>query len=281
MFTPREVYERAHRKPRQSLSIAQIAARQSVDAETVALIWLMLERGASLTVAGPTEPKPGAGKTTSLHALLQFLPQDATVAYMTGMYETFAFTRLPGVDPATTYALCNEISDHIPTYMWGRVARRFLRLPAAGYHVITSVHADTFEDVLHLYRHELCLRCEDIRRLGITVNIGLIAQGKAELRRWLNTYFLWPEPHPIYPEAILPLQLSRWKQSDDSFEHADEAVLAQLADWANLPIGEFHLSLQQRTDCLKELARGKGADTEGVREAVQQFREQHEPAGGG
>src|SRR5947199_6193679 len=132
MFTPRDPYEREqkHGKSRRSLSIAQILAMQTIDVETVALIWLLIERGICLTVAGPTEPKPGAGKTTSLHALLQFLPQDATVAYMIGMYETFAFTRLPGVDPATTYALCNEISDHIPTYMWGRVARRFLRLPA-------------------------------------------------------------------------------------------------------------------------------------------------------
>jgi hypothetical protein len=276
MFKPREAYEREqkHARTRQPLSIAQVIARQSVDAETVALIWLMLERGASLTVAGPTEPKPGAGKTTALHALLQFLPEGAAVVYTIGMYETFAFTRSPDIHPATTYALCSEISDHIPTYMWGKVARRFLTLPAQGYHVVTSVHADTIEDVLHLYQHDLCLRYEDICRLGLIVNIGLMGQGKSELRRWLTTYFLLPEPHSMFPEAITRLQLSRWKESDDSFEHTDEAVLDQLAEWAKLSTHEFLLSLEQRTDCLKELAQGRGADMEQVYETIQQFRKQ-------
>src|SRR5437667_8237328 len=107
-------------------------ALRSVDVETVALTWQMLECGASLTVAGPTEPKPGAGKTTALHALLQFLPQGAAVVYTSGMFETFAFTRLPDIDPANTCALCSEISDHLQTYMWGHKARRFLMLPGQG-----------------------------------------------------------------------------------------------------------------------------------------------------
>ena len=62
---------------KQELSIAQIIAQGSVDVETVALIWLMLERGASLTVGGPTEPRPGVGKSTVLHALLPLLPQQS------------------------------------------------------------------------------------------------------------------------------------------------------------------------------------------------------------
>jgi len=87
MFKPRNPYEREQRnsKSRRSLSIAQIIALQSVDVETIALIWLMLEHGASLTVAGPTKPQPGAGKTTALHALLQFLPQGVELAHMSGM----------------------------------------------------------------------------------------------------------------------------------------------------------------------------------------------------
>ena len=82
MFKPRNPYEREQRnsKSRRSLSIAQIIALQSVDVETIALIWLMLEHGASLTVAGPTKPQPGAGKTTALHALLQFLPEGIELA---------------------------------------------------------------------------------------------------------------------------------------------------------------------------------------------------------
>ena len=49
--------------------MAQIIAMGSVDVETVALIWLLLEHGASLTVSGPTDPQPGVGKTTTLECL--------------------------------------------------------------------------------------------------------------------------------------------------------------------------------------------------------------------
>ena len=274
MFVPRDPYQRGQRnsKSRRLLSIAQIVAARSVDVETVGLIWLLLERGASLTVAGPTEPQPGAGKTTALHALLQFLPPGVGVAYMSGMFETFAFTRLPDIDPASTCALCSEISDHIPTYMWGPVARRFLMLAAGGYRIATSVHADTVGDVLHLYRYDIGLHVGDIRRLGLIVNIGLVGDGRDTRRRWLSTYFLLPQGDPQHPEAIPKLLLSLWNAGGDAFEHADASTLEKLADWAGLATADFTAALEQRIAFLKALARGKGADTQQVDEALRSFR---------
>ena len=169
MFDPHDPYERYywHYESRRPLSMAQIIALESVDVETVALLWLLLEHGASITVAGPTDPQPGVGKTTTLNALLQFLPEGTAIAYMSGMYEKFTFTRLPDVNPATTYALCNEVSDHLPIYMWGRVARHYLMLPQQGYHIATSVHADTIDDVVNMYQNDLRLKPEDVRCLGL------------------------------------------------------------------------------------------------------------------
>src|SRR6266705_972382 len=204
MFDPRDPYERFywHYDSRRPLSMAQIIAQGSVDVETVALMWLLLEHGASLTVAGPTDPQPGVGKTTTLNALLQFLPEGTALAYMSGMYENFAFTRIPDINPATTYALCNEVSDHLPIYMWGRVARRYLTLPAQGYHIATSVHADTVQDVISLYHHDLHLRAEDVRRLGLVVNIGLVGHAYPLRRRWFTTYVLQPDADPKHHDQI-------------------------------------------------------------------------------
>ena len=143
---------------------------------------------------------------------------------------------------------------------------------ADGYHVATSVHADTLDDVLHLYQHDLHLRNEDLRRLGLVVNIGLRQQGKAQYRRWLTTCFLRPAPDPRYPEAPIPLQLTRWNESDDTFEHADRSVLDELADWAGLAPQDFMAALIQRTDCLQELARGQGADLDKVHAAISDMR---------
>ncbi len=274
MFDPRDPYERYwwHYDSRRQLSVAQIIALGSVDAKTVALIWLMLEQGASLTVAGPTDPQPGIGKTTTLNALLQFVPEGTALAYMSGMYEDFAFTQLPDIDPARTYALCNEVSDHLPIYMWGRVARRYLTLPARGYHIATSVHADTIDDVIHMYQHDLRVSAEDVRRLGLVVNIGLVGRVYPLRRRWLTTHFLQHQPDPNCPDAVIPIPLSLWNEFDDTFVHADQSIFDDLASWAGITPAEFSATLRQRTDCLEELSQGQSADMSQMYQAINTLR---------
>jgi hypothetical protein len=275
MFDPRDPYERYywHYESRRPLTVAQIIALRSVDVETAALAWLLLEHGASLTVAGPTDPTPGVGKTTTLNALLQFLPENTALAYMSGMYENFAFTRSPDIDPATTYALCNEVSDHLPIYMWGRVARRYLSLPVQGYHVATSVHADTIDEVVSMYHHDLRLSVDDVRRLGLVINIGLVGRVYPPRRRWFTTHFFQPDPDPNSPNAIVPVPLSLWNNADDTFELADQAILDDLANWLQIPCQEFPLALKRRIDCLKELSQGTGAGAEEMYEAIADLRE--------
>ncbi|WP_052888197.1 hypothetical protein [Thermogemmatispora carboxidivorans] len=276
MFDPRDPYERYwwHYESRRPLSVAQIIALGSADAETVALIWLMLEHGASLTVAGPTDPQPGVGKTTTLNALLQFLPEGTALAYMSGMYEDFSFTRLPDVDPTRTYALCNEVSDHLPIYMWGRVARRYLRLPAQGFHIATSVHADTIDDVIHMYRRDLRLDVEDIRRLGLVVNMGLVGRIYPPRRRWFTTHYLHPVAPPDRPEEIVRLPLSIWNPEDDSFEHADACVLDELTTITGLSSQEFRAAFKRRVACLQEISRGRGIDMHEMFDAIETVRKQ-------
>ena len=274
MFDPRDPYERYywHYESRRPLSMAQIVALRSVDAETAALIWLLLESGASLTVAGPTDPQPGVGKTTTLNALLQFLPEGTALVYMSGMYENFAFTRLPDIDPATTYALCNEVSDHLPIYMWGRIARRFLTLPGKGYHVATSVHADTIHDVMNMYRNDLHLNPEDVRRLGLIINIGLIGRSYPARRRWFSTHFVRPQADTKKPDAVVPIPLSLWNDFDDTFEHADQSILDELASYNGVTSQEFNKALKVRIDCLKDLSQGSGVDSRQMYDAINDLR---------
>lgn len=274
MFDPRDPYERYywHYDSRRPLSMAQIIALQSIDHEGAALAWFLLERGVSLTVAGPTDPQPGVGKTTTLNALLQFLPENTALVYMSGMYEDFAFTHLADIDPVTTYALCNEVSDHLPIYMWGRVARRYLQLPAQGYHIATSVHADTIDDVIAMYQKDLRLPAAHMRRLGLVINIGLVGGGYRVRRRWISTHFLAPEADPAHPEQINPVQLSAWSAASDTFEHADAATLSSVAAWIGLSATEFQEGLQKRIQCLQELTQRTDVDLEEMYTAIQQLR---------
>lgn len=274
MFDPRDPYERLywHYDSRRQLSMAEIIALASVDAETVALIWLLLEHGTSLTVAGPTDPQPGVGKTTTLNALLQFLPEGTALAYMSGMYENFAFTRIPDIDPATTYALCNEVSDHLPIYMWGRIARRYLTLPAQGYHIATSVHADTIQDVLHMYLRDLRLPPEDVRRLGLVVNIGLVGRRYPPQRRWFSTHMLRPTPDPQRPNDVIPVPLSLWHRATDTFEHADPSTLDNLATWIGMASDAFNQALKLRIDCLRDISQGSAIDSDEMYKAIEDLR---------
>src|SRR6266699_7301011 len=274
MFDPRDPYERYywHYESRRPLSLTQIIALGSIDAESAAMIWLLLEHGASLTVAGPADPTAGVGKTTTLNALLQFLPEGTALAYMSGMYENFAFTRIPTINPGATYALCNEVSDHLPIYMWGRVARRYLTLPTTGYHIATSVHADTIDDVIHMYQHDLRVSVADIRRLGLVVNIGLVGRVYPLRRRWLTTHFLQPQADAKQADTVVPLPLSLCNEFDDTFEHADQPILDELAQWACMTPAAFAKALKLRTECLEELSQSGGVGMHQMYDAINDLR---------
>jgi hypothetical protein len=275
MFDPRDPYERYywHYESRRPLSVAQIIALGSVNAETVGLIWLLLEHGSSLTVAGPTDPQPGVGKTTTLNALLQFLPEGAGLAYMSGMYENFAFTRLPDIQPGNTYALCNEVSDHLPIYMWGKVARRYLTLPVQGYHVATSVHADTIDDVLGMYQRDLRVGVDDVRRLGLVINIGLVGKMYPPRRRWFTTHFLQPTAGPNGGGSVVAVPLSLWNKRNDTFEIGEQRLLEEVAGWVGYSEQDFQKAYQVRVDCLRELAQGAGADLDEMQIAIEDVRQ--------
>src|SRR5260370_37805073 len=94
--------------------------------------------------------------------------------------------------------------------MWGRIARRYLTLPARGYHIATSVHADTIDDVTHMYQHDLRVNTEDVRRLGLMINIGLVGRVYPLRRRWLTMHFLQPYADRSEERRVGKECRSRW-----------------------------------------------------------------------
>src|SRR3954468_5834195 len=105
-----------HWQPPVPLSVIQLIEARSFDTKLMALIWALLARRASVIVGA--EP-PLAGKTTTLTALLDFLPAGTQTLYLRGHYESFAFADDSATDPHTSYLLANEMSDHLAIYFWG------------------------------------------------------------------------------------------------------------------------------------------------------------------
>ncbi len=276
MFDPRSPFHRRmwHYESDRPLSVAQLISLGSLDAATAALLWLLIEHHQSLIVSGPTDPTPGVGKTTTLNALLDFLPAGSTLVYTTGMYEDFEF--LDVVEPASTCVLANEVSDHLPIYMWGRTARKLLSLPQQGFAIATSCHADTITDVLSMLTRDLRLADADVSRLGVIVNIGLVGHVWPPRRRFLTVNYAQPATlsgqAPTNDAAsVRMLPLATWDEATDTFLSAVPDALREVADALSIPHDDFLLALQRRTERMEALAQGRGVGTHTMREAVEKL----------
>jgi hypothetical protein len=279
MFDPRIPYQRRmwHYDSDRPLSVAQLIALGSLDARTAALLWLLVERHQSVIVSGPTDPTPGIGKTTTLNALLGFLPPGSTLVYTTGMYEDFDFR--DEVEPATTCVLANEVSNHLRIYMWGDVARALLRLPGDGYAIASSCHADTVQDVLSMLRRDLRLPANDVRGLGVIINIGIVGRVWPPRRRFLTVNFLAPHAPDGAPNDIRLIPLAEWQPRDDTCAPATQEALGEVAAVVGMPLAEFCAALERRQLLLEQLSEGRGAGPSRMREAVDALiaAEQGEP----
>ncbi len=129
--------------PEQRLSIVDLLKEGNLDARVAAFLWMAVEARASIVVASTIED---AGKTTLLTALLDFLPAEVETIYLRGWYERFDF--LDSRDPATTYLLCNEISDNLPTYLWGNGVLRLFESAERGFSLATTIHVDTAGEMI-------------------------------------------------------------------------------------------------------------------------------------
>jgi hypothetical protein len=279
MFDPRSPYQRRmwHYDSDHPLSVAQLIAYGSLDAHTAGLLWLLVERHQSLIVSGPTDPTPGVGKTTTLNALLEFLPGGSTLVYTAGMYEDFSFKEQ--VTPETTCVLANEVSDHLRIYMWGRVARALLRLPEEGFAVATSCHADTIDDVMNMLLGDLRLTTADARRVGVIVNIGLVGRVWPPKRRFLSVYFADHSQDVDQDVAAAPtrggaarpelLCLASWDPTSDTLVCPTDETLTRLASALGMERVTFDAALARREALLSEQAQGKGSSPRVFRAAVE------------
>lgn len=303
-FNPQIPYHRRmwHYESDRPLSVAQLVSLGSLDASTGALLWLLIEHHVSVIVSGPTDPTPGVGKTTTLNAMLDFLPAGSALVYTLGMYEDFAFRQEPGVDPATTCVLANEVSDHLRIYMWAGAARRLLRLPKDSYAIATSCHADTVEDVLRMLMGDLRLSPEDVGRLGVIINIGLVGRVWPPRRRFLTVNYVVPSDAQVptvgstpgstgvgnvavagnlsgvYERQRAKVQLASiaaWDPASDTFVGPEATTLDLLAARVGMTPAAFRAAHERRAAVLADLAaeaQGHGVSRTAMRTAVHELQ---------
>lgn len=144
------------------MSAVEIIGSGSVDARMMATLWAVVARRGSVMLASEA---PMAGKTTTLSALVDFLPRDTTAIFLRGWWEDFGW--LDEYGPDRGYMLINEMSDHLPIYVWGRNARGALALAGRGYGLGATMHADSLPEALDSLRGELGATDEDLAGLAV------------------------------------------------------------------------------------------------------------------
>jgi energy-coupling factor transporter ATP-binding protein EcfA2 len=169
-------------------------------AECAALLAALLVRRASIVVAaGPS----GAGKTTLLTALLDFLPEGTRRIYVRGCYEPFDF--LDSTAPEQSVLLVNELSPHLPIYLWGPGVRRVLQATGSGYQLAATAHATSVDEFVYsLSGYPLRVPAAEIAAIDLLVLLDAWLDGRGVQRevRSVVHLALGSEPGSLAPVVL-------------------------------------------------------------------------------
>ena len=151
-----------HWAPPRPMSAVELIGTPTIDSRLMATLWAVVSRRRSVMLSSEA---PQAGKTTALSALVDFLPEDTTGIFVRGWWEQYDW--LDEIEPGTGYLLINEMSDHLPIYVWGRAARGALILAGKGWGLGATMHADSLAEAVEAFRTQLGATDADIAGLTI------------------------------------------------------------------------------------------------------------------
>lgn len=89
----------------------------------------------------------GSGKSTLLESLLPWYPAADRRIRLRGSFESFAWEQDPRFDPFRSVLVAEEISGHLPSYLWGPAVAHFLSWRDRGCAIVATAHGDSVEDI--------------------------------------------------------------------------------------------------------------------------------------
>jgi len=130
------------------LSVFDLLAAKTLDLDLAAYLMARISKGASFMVGAVPG---GAGKTTVMCALLNFVPADVTLIAATP--EALYGAADEAVSRRACY-VCHEIgSGAYYAYLWADALRTYCGLSERGHTLATNLHADDLEQA----RNQLCV----------------------------------------------------------------------------------------------------------------------------
>jgi len=215
-----------------------------------------------------------AGKTTTLSALVDFLPLGSVGVFLRGWQGDNSWT--DEIGPERGYLLVNEMSDHLPIYVWGHNALQALRLAGSGYGLGATMHADSLPEALETLRGDLGAADADLAALTIYLQYSAYRTPAGMYRRVEEAWHLRadasgtlaparlavisgdrsPSLSGAQREPIPPLLRSDGGRATRLLEH-DAAAYELLATSLGMTGEALELELAERSAFLAELS-GRG-----------------------
>jgi hypothetical protein len=242
----RQQIERLNQRGGRALSIVDLIRAGTISMEMAACAMRAMHQGASLlTAAGPG----GAGKTTLMAAILDFLPLGVPLVTVDNPRAIRDALRRPQPEPACY--LAHEIgSGDWYGYIWGRDVADFFSLSGGPRRIASCLHADTLEELTGiLCSAPLRVASEALGRVGLILfmHVARVASG---YRRRVASF--WEADGRGGHR-----QLYQWDAASDSFTQVGE--LRQADD-----LGGY-------AEFVQRLVNSGHVETEAIRREVVEF----------
>jgi hypothetical protein len=185
--------ERCNQRGGRMWSAIDLLLANTLTPDLAAYLLAAIRSGASFMVGA--QPG-GAGKTTVMGALLNFVPANVVLRPADGLV-TIEEGRKPGVRRGCY--ICHEIGQgEYYGYLWDEPLRAYFELPNYGHMLATNLHADTLEAA----RHQVCAENGVAAAAFNKMNLLLFLQvhGGEDGRREMGE--VW-ESHGLSPHQVI------------------------------------------------------------------------------
>src|SRR5688500_9760299 len=274
-----------HWAPRTPMSAVERIGTPTINSRLMATLWAVVSRRRSVMLSSEA---PQAGKTTALSALVDFLPEDTTGIFVRGWWEEYDW--LDEIPTDTGYLLINEMSDHLPIYVWGKAARGALMLAGKGWGLGATMHADSLPEALDSLRTSLGATDADLAGLTIYLQYSAYATPAGMYRRIEEAWHLRLGAAGVLAPVRLgaiegdrspsltgaqrlpapPMLPDDGGRSTRAFEH-DPAAYAILAGSLGLSADALEAELAHRSAFLEDLAQRGVCDPPSAAVAVREY----------
>jgi hypothetical protein len=269
-------------------TIAQAVRDGVLDAELAGRLWILIDGGVPLVVAGPRADRSDrSDRADVLGALLDLIPSTRQQQVLDGSTEDFPWLAdAEGLgwvrsspaepkpsDPGATTLLAGELGIGPPAELTGDRARLLVRALGRGFGLAATIEAVGLEEVLGtLRRRPIFLTDDELSNLGIVLVLGqdrddvpkavdrsrAVDLSSPVMRRVVAAHYVRPLARDVHGhvQRLPPAVLATWDERIRRFEHFAWGIAAELALRVGRTAGDFEAESERRADVLAALAAG-------------------------